>query len=59
MYSILSLISGNSFFVNRKVEIWNVLLPHVAEDRSKASFKLKLSEMNLSVHCRGRAHAAN
>ena len=47
------------FFVNRTVEIWNALPPHVAQDCSIASFDLQISEFDLSVHCRGRANTAN
>ena len=44
--------------MNRTAEIWNALPPHNAEVCSKASFKLKLSEIDFSVHCRGRGRSA-
>jgi len=45
-------------FVNRTAEIWNLLPPLVVEKMPSKLFKVVLSELDLSVYCRGRAHTA-
>ena len=46
------------FFANRTVPIWNNLPSNVVESINVKIFKTRLSEVDLTVYCRGRAHTA-
>ena len=45
-------------FANRTIPIWNNLPPNVVESLNVKLFKTRLSEVNLTVYCRGSAHTA-